>query len=399
MKKSVRITIYFLSVLTLAALVLVAVFAKADRTDSKKETERTESSAASNREEEHDSQAPQTEPEQKPETESETEAESETEKQPEQTTLAFGGDVLFADWAFYGNYDAQGIKGLLSDELLSAMQGADILMVNNEFAFSTRGTPAEDKQFTFRCDPKYVTALNEMGVDLVSLANNHSLDYGREALSDTFSTLDDAGILYAGAGDSIERAKELQIIEKNGLKFGFLAASRVIPVVEWDVRNAVPGLFTAYDDTMLVEEIAAARETCDFLTVYLHWGVERDAYPQDYQTQIAADCFAAGADLVIGAHPHCLQGIEFMEGKPVFYSLGNYIFGSNIEKTALLLVTVGAKGAVEYRMIPARSTGGRTKEQTGAEAAAVYAYMQEISVNAQIDSEGRITEKIGGTEE
>ena len=81
-------------------------------------------------------------------------------------------------------------------------------MVNNEFPFSNRGEPMEDKQFTFCCDPKYVKALNEMGLDIVSLANNHTLDYGRDALSDTFTTLDGAGILYAGAGETKERAYE-----------------------------------------------------------------------------------------------------------------------------------------------------------------------------------------------
>lgn len=92
----------------------------------------------------------------------------------------------------------------------------DILMVNNEFPFSDRGTPMADKQFTFRCSPGYVKALNEMGVDVVSLANNHTLDYGRDALSDTFAALDGAGILYGGAGDSTERAKQVQVMKSTG---------------------------------------------------------------------------------------------------------------------------------------------------------------------------------------
>ena len=121
------------------------------------------------------------------------------------TTILFTGDVLFAN-AFKAGYDADGIKGVVAPELLEELQAADILMVNNEFPFSDRGTPMADKQFTFRCSPGYVKALNEMGVDVVSLANNHTLDYGRDALSDTFAALDGAGILYGGAGDSTERA-------------------------------------------------------------------------------------------------------------------------------------------------------------------------------------------------
>lgn len=125
------------------------------------------------------------------------------------TTILFTGDVLFAN-AFKAGYDADGIKGVVAPELLEELRAADILMVNNEFPFSDRGTPMADKQFTFRCSPGYVKALNEMGVDVVSLANNHTLDYGRDALSDTFAALDGAGILYGGAGDSAERAKQVR---------------------------------------------------------------------------------------------------------------------------------------------------------------------------------------------
>ena len=154
------------------------------------------------------------------------------------TTILFTGDVLFAN-AFKAGYDADGIKGVIAPELLEELQAADILMVNNEFPFSDRGTPMADKQFTFRCSPGYVKALNEMGVDVVSLANNHTLDYGREALSDTFVALDGAGILYGGAGDSAERAKQVQVIEVHGKKYGFIAVSRVVPTADWKVENAM----------------------------------------------------------------------------------------------------------------------------------------------------------------
>lgn len=184
----------------------------------------------------------------------------------------FTGDVLFAN-AFKAGYDADGIKGVVAPELLEELRAADILMVNNEFPFSDRGTPMADKQFTFRCSPGYVKALNEMGVDVVSLANNHTLDYGREALSDTFAALDGAGILYGGAGDSAERAKQVQVIEVHGKKYGFIAVSRVVPTADWKVENAVPGLFSCYDTTALVEVIKEAKETCDYVAVYPHWGV------------------------------------------------------------------------------------------------------------------------------
>ena len=305
------------------------------------------------------------------------------------TTLIFAGDVLFAN-AFKSNYDAGGIEKVIEPQLLQELQDADIFMVNNEFPFSNRGEPMEDKQFTFCCDPKYVKALNEMGVDIVSLANNHTLDYGRDALSDTFTTLDGAGILYAGAGETKERAYELQIIEKNGKKFGFLAASRVVPESNWKVEEWTPGMLTAYDDTKLVQLIKEARNGCDFLSVYIHWGVEYDAYPQDYQTKIATDCFNAGADLILGAHTHCLQGIAYISGKPVFYSLGNFVFGQNIDKTVAVKVQVSSDGTVSYGLLPVYAAGGTTKLMDTNSASALYQYMTQISDGVTIGADGKI---------
>lgn len=307
----------------------------------------------------------------------------------ESTTIVFAGDVMLAS-NMEQFYDTEGVEGLLSEELLAEMRNADICMVNNEFQFSNRGTPMEDKQFTFRTSPEHVQILLDMGVDIVSLANNHTIDFGLDALEDTFKTLDDAGILYAGAGDSKERAQELQIIEANGLKFGFLAATRVIPVSQWNVEFRQPGLFTTYDDTRLVECIEAAKTECDFLTVYVHWGIEREAYPKDYQTAIAKNCFDAGADLVIGAHPHVLQGIEFIDGKPVFYSLGNYVFTQTIAQTALVKVEVQSDGETTYSLIPAYAENGKTQVLEGSEAEELFHYMNEISPRAFIDEMGNI---------
>lgn len=385
MTKKVRISLYIVSlVITTAALVLLIFNEKMVRpagsqnanqqTNGQVNTEVNENNQIENGTEEEDTVK-------KPG--------KEEDERGETTTIIFAGDVMLAS-GMEQFYDTEGVAGLLSEELLEEMRNADICMVNNEFQFSTRGTPMEDKQFTFRTDPEHVQMLLDMGVDIVSLANNHTIDFGTEALQDTFTTLDDAGILYAGAGNSKERAEELQIIEVNGLKFGFLAATRVIPVSQWNVEYRQPGLFATYDDTRLVECIEEARAECDFLTVYVHWGVEREAYPQDYQTAIAKNCFEAGADLVIGAHPHVLQGIEFIDGKPVFYSLGNYIFAQTIARTALVKVEVQANGEATYSLIPAYAEDGQTKLFEGETGVELYDYMNEISPRAFIDEMGNI---------
>ncbi|MGN0352540.1 MAG: CapA family protein [Roseburia sp.] len=318
--------------------------------------------------------------------------ETETEEAEQETTLFFAGDACFA-YTFEDRYLANGITGVISEELLHEMQEADITMVNQEFAFSTGGTPAPDKQYTFRVNPKYVSAFEEMGVDLVTLANNHSLDYGTEALEDTFHTLDQAGIVYVGAGDSLERASKLQVFEVNGKKFGYLAASRVIPVGSWNVENNQPGLFCTYDETLLLAAIEQAKTQCDFLTVYVHWGVERSTTPEAYQTSMAEEYIEAGADLVIGAHTHCLQGIQFFDGKPVFYSLGNYIFNATIEKTAAVKVVVNPDGTVSYQLLAATASNGKTVLMEGVEKTNLYQYMEGLSYGVKIDEDGYVTEE------
>ena len=310
----------------------------------------------------------------------------------EDTTILFGGDVLFGN-AFLAGYDANGIAGVISEELLLELQAADVLMVNNEFPFSTQGTPMEGKQYTFRCEPSYVAALKEMGVDVVSLANNHVLDYGKAALSDTFATLDGAGIRYGGAGESIDRAQQVQIFEINGKKFGFLAVSRVVPTGDWKVENSAPGVFSCYDDTRLIELVGQAAKECDFLAVYPHWGVEYAAYPEDYQTKIAQNCLAAGADVVVGSHTHCLQGAAYFGGQPVFYSLGNFVFGQTIDRSAILKVTVTPEGAQRYQYLPIYAEGGVTKLATGQKAQEILGYLQQISAGAVIAADGTVSNK------
>ncbi len=310
----------------------------------------------------------------------------------EDTTIIFTGDVLFAN-AFKAGYDANGIEGVIADELLAELNEADILMVNQEFPFGETGEPMADKQYTFQCSPSYVTALKEMGVDVVSLANNHILDYGKESLRETFATLDKEGILYGGAGETVARAEEVQMIEVNGKTYGFLAVSRVVPTGDWKVENSAPGVFSCYEDSRLVELVKQAKETCDFVAVYPHWGVEHAAYPEDYQTKIAEHCLAAGADMVVGSHTHCLQGVSYIGDKPVFYSLGNFVFGQNIDRSAILKVTITAEGEVSYQYLPVYASGGVTYLATGEKAEEICAYLNELSSGAAVAVDGRINKK------
>lgn len=329
------------------------------------------------------------EKEELPESEREAEGENAEEESAEEVTMVFSGDILLSSYVL-DNYNSSGINGVISEGLQSEMQKADLTMVNEEFPFSTGGTQAPDKQFTFRADPSYVKILQEMGIDVVTLANNHALDYGTEALSDTFKTLDDANIAYVGAGDRKERAVQPYVTKMGGKTFGILAASRVIPVVSWNIDNQQPGLLCTYDSTALCEGIKRAKESCDYVVVYVHWGIERENIPQDYQRSLGKAYIDAGADMVIGSHPHVLQGIEYYNGKPIVYSLGNYIFNQDIENTVLLKATVLPDNETTLQLLPAYAAGAKTQEKDESRSAELYRFMEEISYDISVGADGKV---------
>lgn len=308
----------------------------------------------------------------------------------EDASLVFTGDVMFGG-SVRGNYDSSGLDGILSPYLQQEMKEADITMVNEEFPFSQRGTPMEGKQYTFRVDKSYLSAFLEMGIDVVSLANNHALDYGTEALIDTFDALDEVGIPYVGAGADKERAEEAVFIERGGRTVGILSASRVIPVVSWNIENQQPGLFCTYDSAALKAAIERTREQCDYLVVYVHWGVERKEYPEQYQRTLAQIYIDAGADLVVGSHPHVPQGIEYYQGKPIVYSLGNFIFNPNMARTYMLKVVWDAAGESQLKVIPVETVNALTGELTDEAKQEMITYIESISYGVAIDENGMVT--------
>ena len=158
-------------------------------------------------------------------------------------TILFSGDVLLSDHVLNAYSRAGGISGVLDSGYLSAIQSADYFAVNEEFPFSSRGTQAADKQYTFRLAPEKVSMFKEMGIDAVTLANNHALDYGTDALLDTCEVLDSAGILHTGAGKNLDEAKQPVVFEKNGQRVALIGATRVIPQADWAATNGHPGRF------------------------------------------------------------------------------------------------------------------------------------------------------------
>ena len=320
---------------------------------------------------------------------------------PYDFTICFAGDInLDENWFMTEFMEQQenGIRDCISEELLTHMQQADIMCLNNEFTFSSQGVPMEGKMYTFRANPERVAILQEMGVDIVKLANNHVYDYGKQALLDTFETLENAGISYIGAGRNLEEAMKPVYVELDGKTVAFVAASRAEKMkMTPQATEESPGILRCYDNTLFLEVIREARKNADFVLAYVHWGTEYSYELEEVQLTTGTEYLDAGADVVIGAHTHCLQGMEYYEGKPIVYSLGNYWFNEKTLDSMLLdLHFYGDDngGDIEVQVIPAIQSEKRTKIVTEAEEQErIYSFLEEISINVEIDQQGIVTEK------
>lgn len=279
-----------------------------------------------------------------------------TEPASTETTLVAAGDVMLAR--------SVGVRVLEhGPEIVFAgvrqqLAGADIAFANVESAISDRGS-ATDKSYVFEAPPESVGALTDAGIDVVSQANNHALDFGPEALLDTRRRLMDAGIGVAGSGANEGEARSWATVERNGLTFAFLAyvdtaAEGTYTRANWDATGGRAGVAWASTER-IAADVAAARATADVVVVSLHAGVEYSQTPSDLQRAYAEAAIDAGAALVIGTHPHVLQPVEEYGGGLIAYSLGNFVFDGFdgiANTTAILRVTFDGPKIVDWEMSP-----------------------------------------------
>lgn len=316
---------------------------------------------------------------------------------PGEVTLLFAGDVLFDD-----SYSPMvslkrrenGVDDCFSKELLQEMRDADIFMLNNEFTFTDRGEPLPDKSYTFRSRPENVKYLFDMGADLVSLANNHSFDFGEISLLDTLDTLEQAGMPQVGAGRNLEEAEAPVFFEVDGIRIGFLSATQIERMKNPPTRGATqtePGVFRCLDPAELYRKVEETKKLCDYLVVFIHWGTEKTDEIDWAQKEQGPGLAAAGADLVIGAHPHVLQGLDSVDGVPVVNSLGNFWFNSFTLDTCVVKVVLDENGLKSFQFLPALQKDCRTVLTQGEEKKRVLDYMRSLSPHVLIDEEGYVT--------
>ncbi len=248
------------------------------------------------------------------------------------TTLFFVGDMMLTrgikssvDKNFEGDYSKL-------FENLNILKDADILFGNLEGDVSDTGNNV-GSIYSFRMDPKVLPIIKDAGFDIVSFANNHVGDWNMAAFKDTLSRLDENGILKTGAGINKEGVTTPTIIEKNGTKFGFLGFTDVGP--NWlEAKSDAAGILLASDPNFK-EIIQNAKTKCDVLIVSFHWGVEYKVIHNKHQENLAHSAIDNGADMIIGHHPHVMQDIEEYNGKPIVYSLGNFIFDQYFSKNTM----------------------------------------------------------------
>jgi poly-gamma-glutamate synthesis protein (capsule biosynthesis protein) len=275
------------------------------------------------------------------------------------------------------------------DKVRPELRGADIRFGGLEAPLSERGSAVSGK-IIMRHDPQMIAAYLAGGFDVVAFASNHCLDYGIEPFVDTLDLLDRHEIRYVGAGRNIEEARRPAILERNGVRIGFLSYLQLVPLGWW-AHPSKPGIAPIREDALygppyvneedleaMVLDLKQLRPRVDVLVSSYHWGQSQSRTLTLSQKAVAHTAIDAGADLVIGRHPHILQGIEVYKGKAIFYAIGNFaldhahpMFLPTVRESILIRCDI-ANGAIDRLSFRPVLLGddGRPEILTGSDARA-----------------------------
>ncbi|HET7225108.1 MAG TPA: CapA family protein [Candidatus Eisenbacteria bacterium] len=291
-------------------------------------------------------------------------------------TLIAGGDVTLGA-NLQDHWDQQlalgrtpgAIAALYSAGVRPLLDQADVAIVNLEGPLTARGVRLP-KNFNFRARAELVQILSAASIDAVTLANNHMMDWGRDGLEDTLEALDRAGIAAFGAGLDLDQARAPVTLVRQGVRVGFAgwyfqAPPDMLEPAEVYATADRPGVAGCYQDLgcmrrMLEDDLRRLVPTVDVAIAFFHWGHEGSTEVRDYQITLAHQAIDLGCRAVLGAHPHRLQAVELYRGAPIFYSLGNFIFGGNKDPkdklSALARLWLARDGSVEADLVPIQTT-------------------------------------------
>ncbi len=298
-------------------------------------------------------------------------------------TLAFAGDVHFTGRT----------ARLLSDPatafgpIAAVLKSADFTAVNLETAVTSGGTP-QPKTYHFRTVPTAFTALRDGGVDLVTMANNHVLDYGQAGLADTLAAAKAARFPYVGIGTDAAAAWAPYVTTVKGTRIAVIGVSQVAELASsWVATDSRPGEANAIDLARTLEAVRAARRLTPTVIVFMHWGTEGEACPDPNQLSLARQLAAAGASIIIGAHAHMLQGSGWLGHTFVAYGMGNFLWWENSYSTAtgVLELTLHPHAPLTAQFIPAVvSSTGQPIVETGATARQAVAHYDSLRACAEL---------------
>ncbi|MBS4217434.1 CapA family protein [Bacillus sp. FJAT-49711] len=276
------------------------------------------------------------------------------------------------------------------------VQKADYAFVNAETVFTDKSAKDPNQLFWIKSDPRGLQALKNTGFDMLNLGNNHTLDYLRNGLDDTLKYVEQYDFDYIGAGRNAEEAYSSKEIEIKGKKFRFFSFVRFLPDVGWIAQNDRSGIPSGYDLELVKKTIMDQKGDADYTIVYFHWGIEKRNNQADYQYEYVKELQKLGVDLIVGSHPHWLQGFQYYNGMPVAYSLGNFLFPPYVKnksaQTGLLNVTFKGN-QISLNFDPFIISKGQIIPGENEERDYFLQYLQSISIDVEISNKGDIIPK------
>ena len=309
--------------------------------------------------------------------------------------IVFAGDTMF-DW---------GLKALLERKgynypfiyVKDTVQNADYSFINAETVFTENPhTKDPDQIFWINSDVKALQAIEDAGFKMINIGNNHTLDYMEPGLLDTLKHVKETNMEMIGAGKDKEEAYQSKEVVIEGKKFRFFSFVRFFPNSTWVATENKPGVTNGYDLHEVKRTIQEQKGDADYVIVYFHWGVEKTNTPAEYQFEYVKELKELGVDLIVGSHPHWLQGFEYYDGMPVAYSLGNFLFPPYVTgrtaETGLLRVTFkGNEVALAFE--PYLIDNGQIIPAERMVKQEMLEYLQSISFDVEIDEKGNIINK------
>lgn len=298
-------------------------------------------------------------------------------------TIAAVGDIMLGDSPQVFGYGVastvrrQGAARLF-DDVRDVLGAADLTVANLEVVLSHPPKGAQFSERIYRGDPSAASELRAAGIDLVSVCTNHTMQHGRPAFDEFMASLEKAGLLISGVDCERLKAKRQVFTERQGARIAVLSYN-FRPI---QYSAAVPAWPTP-NEQLVHGDIEEARSQADVVMVTLHWGDEFITYPSPWQVSTARSFVDAGADIVIGHHPHIVQGVESFRGGVIAYSLGNFVFDQwqpRLRRSMILQLTVHGARRVEYHVVPVFiGEGYRPVRCSGAQLNEELAYHQALS--------------------